>query len=301
MTQTKTQPLPLRPLQSFFRLLSCIRLDEVIVLQGPPLMGALFSITNISTMGVHTISALLVGNLCLVAYVFVFNDWAGIEGDLKDPNRASRTFVANGFSRTAVGYLALCLLALSLLAFCWIGAIPFALGLTIAGLGTLYSAPSVHWKGMPLVNSVLHIVGGTLHFLLGYMTFAGINPRGVWVGSFFGMVFAAGHLTQEARDFDGDMLNSIRTNAVAFGKSRTFVIGFTLFTAAYTQLAMLAVFGFVPFLLVFAATLYPFHFLASLRTFKAGLTFEGIRQLQLCYRLIYAIIGLLMIATVTKW
>lgn len=297
---TRTLALPLRPLQSLFRLLSCIRLDEVFVLQGAPLIGALFSLTAFTAGDAFRLAALMAGNLCLVAYIFVLNDWAGIEGDLKDPNRAARTFVAKGLSRAAVGYLALALLALSLLIFAMIGTAPFVLGLAIAGLGTLYSAPGFHWKGSPLLNSALHFGGGTLHFLLGCATFAALDAQSVGVGSFFGLAFTAGHFTHEARDHDGDKLNNIRTNAVAFGKTRAFLMGLAFFTAAYALLGMLAVFGLVPFVLVFAAALYPFHLFASWRAFRAGLTFASFRRLQWCYRVIYAIIGLLMIATFTK-
>jgi 4-hydroxybenzoate polyprenyltransferase len=301
MTQSKTSAFRLRPLQSPFRVLSCIRLDEVLVLQGSPLMGALFSITTFATDHWFTLAALIAGNLCLVAYVFVLNDWAGIDGDLKDPNRAARTFVAKGVGRTAMGYLALCLLALSLLIFGMIGTMPLVLGLVIAGLGALYSAPGFHWKGMPLASSALHIGGGALHFLLGYAAFAVIDAGSVAISSFFGLVFAAGHFTHEARDYDGDKINGIRTNAVAFGKTRVFLMGLALFTAAYALLATLAVLGFVPFLLIFAAALYPFHLIASLRALGAGLTFEGFRQLQWRYRALYATIGLLMIAGVMDW
>jgi 4-hydroxybenzoate polyprenyltransferase len=227
MTQTRAETLisirP-RPLRSLFRLLSSIRFDEVCALQGAPLIGASLSVGVLSTGHVLAIALVVAGNVCLVAHIFLFNDWSGIDGDLRDPNRAARTFSAKGASRTEVGYLAISLLAASLLLFGLIGWTSLFLALAIAGLGGLYSAPAFHWKGKPLLSSMLHFGGGALHFLLGYTTFAAVDARGLAISCFFGLVFTAGHFTHEARDREGDLLNGIRTNAVAFGKKRSLCI-----------------------------------------------------------------------------
>jgi 4-hydroxybenzoate polyprenyltransferase len=298
-----TNEMPVLSLPQPARLLSrklfCIRFDEVFLLQGPPVMGAIFSFAGL-TMG-HSLlaaAAAVVGSICLVAHVFVLNDWAGIDGDLRDPNRATWVFTAKGVSRTEMAQLAVTLLAVSLMLFAFVSATAFVLALAIAGLSALYSAPMFHMKGLPILNSILHLVGGTLHFLLGYATFSTIGGRGFAIACFFGLVFAAGHLTHEARDRDGDLLNRIQTNAVAFGKMQSFVAGFVLFTAAYALLIALAAFGAVPRALFVAAALYPLHFYASVRTLRAGLTFESLSRLQTCYRLLYAVIGIMMLVTV---
>ena len=40
------------------------------------------------------------------------------------------------------------------------------------------------------------------------------------------------------------------------------------------------------------------HLYASLRAERAGLAFESLTQLQKCYRTLYAVIGIMMVATV---
>src|SRR5262249_32269009 len=140
---------------------------------------------------------------------------------------------------------------------------------------------------------VLHFIGGSLHFLLGYATFTAVDTRGVAISIFFALVFTAGHLMQETRDFEGDQRNGIRTNAVVFGKERTFLAGFVLFTAAYGLLSAFAAFGIVPRVLMLAAALYPLHLWASWRALHAGLSFESLRWLRRCYRLLYAVIGIM--------
>jgi len=267
------------------------------VLQGAPLIGAMFSIGALTLHNALVLAAFIAGSLSLVAHVFVLNDWSGIHGDLRDPARAGRTFIAKGVSRTALGYLAIALLALALSLFSLVGAATSAIAIAIAGASALYSAPAFHMKGRPVLGSALHLVGGILHFLLGYAAFSAIDERGVVIGCFFGLAFTAGHLTHEARGYEGDFLNGIRTNAVAFGKTQSFIAGLVLFTAAYALLAMLAVFGVVPRVLVLAAMLYPLHLRMSLRALHIGLTFDSLCRLQRCYRLLYAVIGATMIMT----
>jgi 4-hydroxybenzoate polyprenyltransferase len=277
------------------RLLSSVRFDEVVVLQGAPLAGAMFSIGSLGPHSVLVLAALLTGSLALVAHVFVLNDWSGIHGDLRDPARAGRTFVQKGVSRTELGYLAIALLALALSLFGLVGVATLAIGLLIAGASALYSMPAFHLKGIPVASSALHLVGGILHFLLGYTAFAAVDERGVLIGSFFALVFTAGHLTHEARGYEGDSLNGIRTNAVAFGKTRSFVAGLALFTAAYGVLAALAAHGIVPRVLLLAAVLYPVHLWMSLRALRTGLTLRSLSRLQACYRALFAIIGVAMV------
>ena len=134
--------------------------------------------------------------------------------------------------------------------------------------------------------------------MLGYATFAALDARSIAIGSFFGLVFAAGHCTHEARDCEADLVNGIRTKAVAFGKTQSFVVGLSLFTVAYGLLVALALSGAVPRFLALGAALYPVHLYASLRATRAGLTYESLSHLQRCYRLLYAVIGVAMVVSV---
>jgi 4-hydroxybenzoate polyprenyltransferase len=245
-----------------------------------------------------TVTTLIAGNLCLVAHVFVLNDWSGIDGDIKDPDRARRTFAARGLTRSEVGYVAVALLAISLLLFGSINMNALLVAITISGLSALYSSPTLHLKGVSLFNSALHFVGGCMHFLLGYAAFGAINTQGLVVSCFFGLVFTAGHFTHEARDYDVDLLNGIRTNAVAFGKTESFVAGLVLFISAYAFVVALAALGYVPFALVLAAAFIPVHQLASRRAMLAGLTSESLHRLQRTYRALFATIGITMIVMV---
>ena len=280
------------------QLLSCIRFDEVFVLQGTPLLGALCSIGRLNDQKGVAILVLLASSSCLVSHVFVLNDWSGASGDLRDPNRAARVFVNTGIDRTEICYLWMALLALSLLLLIPFGFRTLVIVLAIAGVSALYSAPAIHVKGIPLLSSALHLIGGILHFLLGYSLFSAVDARGLKIGCFFALIFAAGHLTHEARDRDGDMLNGIKTNAVTFGKEWSFTAGLAFFTIAIGLLILLAVDRTVPRPLVLVAAFYPLHLYWSLQTLHAGLNFDNIWRLQVRYRVLFAIIGVIMALTV---
>src|SRR5258706_11488854 len=152
----------------------------------------------------------------------MLNDWSGLTTDLADPNKAGPVFTARGGGRREMVGVTAGFLVLSLLLFSRLGPVTLGLSLAIAALSALYSLPRFNWKGRPLLNSLAHLAGGILHFLLGYSIGNAIDRRGVAIATFFGLIFAAGHLTQEIRDHQGDAINGIRTNAVVFGQRRTF-------------------------------------------------------------------------------
>jgi 4-hydroxybenzoate polyprenyltransferase len=266
----------------------------VLVLQGAPFLGALFSVGKVTSSSTVDVLMLVFGNCLLVSHVFVLNDWSGMSADLQDPNRASSVFVRRGVGRTEVGRLWIILLAFALPLFAMLGFEPLIIALSISIASALYSAPVSHVKGIPLLNSLLHLLGGILHFLLGYSVFHPVDGRGIVIGCFFGLTFMAGHLTHEARDREGDLVNGIRTNAVTFGAFGNFAAGLALFTIADVLLLILAYRGVVPRVLTLVAAFYPFHLYWSLRVLHKGLSFESIRQLQLRYRVLYAVIGLTM-------
>src|SRR5215218_3502138 len=247
------------PKASAVRYLSCLRLQEILVLQGSPLLGAAFAIRHPTAANVGPLAILAVANVLLVAHIFMLNDWSGLTTDLTDPNKTAGVFTARGVGRKEIGGLAAVLLALSLFLFSRLGPSTFWLSLAIAALSALYSLPWFNWKGRPLLNSAAHLAGGVLHFLLGYSLGNAIDRRGLAIATFFALTFAAGHLTQEVRDHQGDVLNAIRTNAVIFGPRRTFAASLALFTLAHILLLLLALQGILPHSLAALVALYPVH------------------------------------------
>ncbi len=276
------------------RTLSLIRWDDTILLQGSPFLGALASLPACTAKTIGALIVLMAGSTLLVAHVFLLNDWIGVSADRRDPNRAATMDRAERGSPAGRGALCLTLLAASLLLLSALHLQSSLLAVAIAALSALYSGPVLHGKGIPVVSTILHLLGAALHFLLGYSLFAPIDARSVAIATFFSLAFAAGHLTQEARDRDVDLRNGITTNAVAFGKVPSFAAGLVLFGLADVTLVGLALGGAVPRVLALAAALYPLHLHWGLRAIRAGLDFESFRQLQIRYRGRYALTGLAM-------
>lgn len=281
---------------SALRYLSCLRPQDILVLQGSPLLGAAFAIRHPGVQDIAPLATLIAANVLLVSHIFMLNDWSGLTADLADANKAARVFTARGVGRREMGVLTAGLLVLSLLLFSRLGPVTLGLSLAIATLSALYSLPRFSWKGRPLLNSMAHLAGGVLHFLLGYSLGHTIDNRGLAIATFFALIFAAGHLTQETRDYQGDAVNGIRTNAVSFGPRRTFAASLVVFTIAHVLLLLLALQRILPLPLAALVALYPVQLYWSLKTLGEGLTYASVSRLQARYRVLYAVIGLAMVA-----
>lgn len=293
----QTSAIPARAAStSAARYLSARRLQEILVLQGTPLLGAAFALRQAEAQLIAPLAILMIGNACLVAHIFVLNDWSNMAADLADDNKAADVFTARGVGRREVGALAAALLLGSVLLFGFLGPAPLGLALGIAALSALYSLPYFNWKGRPFLNSAAHLAGGVLHFLLGYSLGHAIDAQGAVLGTYFAVTFAAGHLTQELRDYDGDRRNAIRTNAVVFGRRRTFAASVALFTLSYVLLLLLALQGTFPRALAALAPLCLVHLRWSRQVVAEGYSYASICRLQMRYRALYAVVGAAMLA-----
>ena len=268
----------------------------MLVLQASPILGCFLGGFSLKPSGMIRMGILLIGSLALTAHVFVFNDWAGHSSDIRDPRRSTRVFARRGISRRQIACVATALLIFANVAFAAVGRPAVLLGASIAALSVLYSSSPRFGKSMPIVASINHLLGGALHFLLGYTLYRPLDARGLMISLFFGLVFGAGHLNQEVRDYEGDLLNGIRTSAVVFGRRRAFLASLFMFTAAYAILAGLAALGILPRLLLWSIVLWPLHVAWSLRALRRGLGFETALWMQRRYRLLFALIGLAMLA-----
>jgi 4-hydroxybenzoate polyprenyltransferase len=269
---------------------------EILALQASPILGILLGGCSLGRGGVIRPGLLILGSLALTAHVFVLNDWAGHVGDSRDPRRVTLVFDSKGINRRHVARVALALLIFANVAFAVIGRRAVLLGAAIATLSLLYSCSPSFGKTTPIAASINHLLGGTLHFLLGYSLCHAFDARGVLISLFFGFVFAAGHLNQEVRDYEVDLLNEIRTSAVVFGCRRAFLASLFFFTVAYAILFSLAATGILPRLLLWSVGAWLLQVLWSLQALRRGLGFETALWMQRRYRLLFALIGIAMLA-----
>lgn len=279
--------------------LSCIRFTEVLLLQATPFMGLVIGTGAFTLSWGFTALHLILASMSLIAYVFCLNDLAGLASDLNDPHKAGRTFSAKGITTDGMVWLAVLFGLISLVLLSFLSLPALALGCVLIALGLLYSFPNGGAKGVPLLSSGFHVVGGITHFLLGYGAVTQLDARGVLLGLYFGLVFAAGHLNQEVRDYESDQRNRILTNAVRFGKRHAFVAGFLLFTASYGVLGALATARVLPPVLVWVLMLYPVHAVLFWTSYRGDLSHEAVLRHQRQYRVLHVVIGIVLIAAWT--
>lgn len=268
---------------------------EVLALQASPILGIFLGGFSFERTGVIRPGLLLLGSLALTAHVFVLNDWAGHRTDFHDPRRATLVFAHWGISSRTMARVAIALLILANVAFAVVGSTATLVGAGIAALSLLYSCAPRFGKSTPIVASVNHLIGGALHFLLGYTLLRAVDAHGLLISLFFGLVFSGGHLNQEVRDYAADLHNGIHTSAVVFGCRRTFIASLCTFTAAYALLAGLAALGILPRLLMWSTGVWALHVAWSLQALRRGLGFETALWMQQRYRLLFAFIGLALL------
>lgn len=273
------------------------RAPEVLILQASPALGLLFGTSRYDSAALTRAALLLVGSTALTAHVFVFNDWAGRRSDLNDERRAPDVFAACGITGRQVATLAVALLVAATLTFAFVGSSAVIFGGAIAALSALYSGSASWGKGRAIIASLLHFVGGSLHFLVGYTVDGTVGGGALALAVFFGLVFAAGHLNQEVRDYDADLRNRIRTTAVVYGARAAFVASLTLFSASYVLVAALALQSILAPTLVWAAALWPCHLACSCWAARGGLRSETAIWMQQRYRFSFALLGLAMMLT----
>ena len=271
------------------------RAPEVLALQASPILGCFIGGFRFESSNVIRLGSLLFGSLALTAHVFVINDWAGHSSDVRSPHRAEHVFARRGIGVHQVARVAIALLIIANVAFTAVSNSAVLLGAGIASLSLMYSCSPSLGKNTPIAASFNHLLGGALHFLLGYTLSSPLDKRGLVISVFCGLVFAAGHLNQEVRDYEGDLVTRTRTSAVVFGRRRAFLASLTIFTAAYALLAGLAALGILPRLLIWSTLFWLLHVAWSLLALRRGLGFETALWMQRRYRVLFAFIGFAML------
>jgi len=270
----------------------------VLVLQGAPVMGCVLGIGTLTTHNAILGAVFILANFLLVAHIWSLNDWADGRADANDENKPSRAFTHKGVSPLAMLALSLGLLIVSLVIFAMLKAETFWIAVCLVLLGFLYSFPGLHLKSVAPFSSLPHLAGGFLHFLLGYSLFTSLDTNALRIAVAFALVFTAGHGIQEVQDHDADRHARLRTNAVVFGKRTVFWAALGTFLFAYGTLWHLSAVGILPLRLgIPALVMAVIHLACARQALKGGLSFQSVRQYRARYRVLFALLGVLVIST----
>ena len=268
-----------------------IRFSEVIVMQGPPLMGAVFSVAKPQYAMIPPLAIFMSASFFLVAHIWSLNDWSDYWEDRTAARRHSLAR-SSEVTRTDLLRFSIGSLVASLAFFCFLPWKTLIIAGAIAALGFIYSFPGIRVKGLAGLSSLSHFIGGILHFLLGYSLFGDLDWRAFLISIFFALVFMAGHATQEVQDYETDRASGVRTNAVAFGQRAVFLAAFICFAMAFLYLGCLAATGIVPARLGFSALVFPLQAAWTFHVLHSGLAREKLMWLRSRYRMAFGLIGL---------
>ena len=214
------------------------RVPELLVWMGIPLLGA-FSTGESISFGRFVIFVLAL--TAAMAHVLLVNDWGGLRRDPLEVKRYRHVADGSALADTLRSGAVLTLLAALL---CGLYLLPLRVLLVMACLGisisVLYSHPAIHLKEHLVASKLLHLTGGTLQFLGGYLVFSGHLSRGVSIGLFFGWIITAGHFVHECIDAEGDQAHDVQTWATRWGVRHCAIVGLLMFACAHVYLLILA-------------------------------------------------------------
>lgn len=269
-----------------------LRLKEILLIGGVTFIGL---ISNTHSFDLHIFSlwiAAMLCSYCLLGYAFLSNDWSGFEYDKNDPNKKNRPLIKGEISLSEIKFLCIILLIASLIFAALLSYLTLIIAAAIALLNYLYSGNKVLLKSVPVASSLLHGLGATLGFLIGYTFQGNVSQEGILFGIYFGIIYAAGHLNHEISDSESDKKSSIITNASILGKRKAFITSFILFSFSFIYIFFLSLKDLLPSALIFgivpAFLSYTYFFY---KTFKTKLDYKSMIIFRKKYRIIFLLWG----------
>lgn len=205
------------------------RIKEFPVWLGIPYLGVF------TTQAPISIQRLMIFTLAIslaIIHLLLLNDWGGYR---RNKHEFERFKVIN--QPLLLKWLAYCSIASFLLSLA-LGAlllnIKLLLILSFCGgiLSYLYSNPIFHMKENLIGSKLIHIAGGLLQFLLGYLVFSHDIQRAMLIGLYFSLLFTAGHFIHECIDINEDSKGCLNTFAGRFDYKASFYVSMALFATA---------------------------------------------------------------------
>ncbi|MEO6062350.1 MAG: prenyltransferase [Thermoflexales bacterium] len=201
----------------------------------------------------------LVANLLVVGFAFMYNDVEDAPDDALDAKKAVRNPISAGLISPRTGKLACLAVAIAVVAgYATLGLMPFLLGTLSLALAFLYSWRFARLKAIPVADLISHSLSlAGLQFLCAYFVYDQGRPYS-WL--FFltaVMISVYGELNNELRDAEVDKKAGIRHTADLIGPVWTKRL---MKLCAVTGVAFLVVYfvlGLIPWALLICVALVP--------------------------------------------
>lgn len=275
-----------------------LRLGESVLLQGTPFFGIVFGLDN-WLHHYELVLMTLAGSFLITNGIFILNDITDLKHDTFATHKEGRISYLTEFGIKKLTLIVLfnCSAGLILIFMANLESALYATGIMLAGLA--YSLGPFRSKEIPIASSLTHLIGGVLHFLVGFSLGDSPIVNGILIGIFFGGIFMAGHFIQEIRDYETDIASGITTNAVYFGRQKTFYTSLILFLFFPIYAALLTYIGIPPTSLKMALLSIPVVLLSARLPLRDGLSRSSIMKFQKAYRITFAALGAYWVAVLT--
>ena len=281
-----------------------LRVKEILLIGGVTFIGLVFSTTIYDQNTVLRWFLIMLSSYTLLGHSFASNDWSGYKYDKNDINKKARPLIKGELSLAEIKVLCISLLIVSLTLAAIVSYISFLMVIGIVILNYLYSGEKVFLKSVPVVSTMIHGVGASLGFLLGYGYMGYLDFTGVSFAVYFGIIYAAGHLNHEISDLDSDKLSGIPTNADLLGKKKAYILSFVLFSFSFVYIILLSVSHVLPQTIIVGVMIaYPVYSYYFWRTLYSPLSYESMINFRQKYRFIFLFWGIFLTLSIiaNKW
>lgn len=272
---------------------------DAAVFMAPPLAGLLLAWKHnpVSNFSVPELCLYLAAIYLMAIHVFIINDLTDGSQERQRLKKNNKETIKDCLSYKQRTIYCIITAALALFSLMLFSLIAFLIGLMLLLLSMMYNTPwiGIHGKGTPVISSLLHILGGALAFLLGFVYFDVVDWRAIITGITFGTFLAAGHLVQEAQDRISDHKNGVKTLTVWLGKKSGFISALLLFVLSHALIQYLIKIKYLPSLTCLNIIVLLLVFLLGVICFLNKLDSKYIKLFRMSYRVIYFLFGLIIL------
>ncbi|MHC4663897.1 MAG: UbiA family prenyltransferase [Planctomycetota bacterium] len=268
------------------------RIGEVVLMVGFQAIGLVAALPDLSRKSIITSTVFLLCGFALFLSIYIYNTWGGMIREAAAGVASYDRKLLNFLNMVSFLLLLASIAGFALVFETW----TLIFAVAIYFLWLLYSHPLIHLKAVAGAGTGIHIVAGTLHYILGYSAFKTPGPEAILGGLFFALLFAGGHAVHELKDMERDKKTGFRTGAIVLGAKKIHTLGFLFFSLATgllvisLQLNLLPEKLYAPFLLP-----YPAAAVAFAITIRHELNEKTARRYRLVYRIAYFLAGVAFI------
>ncbi len=274
-----------------------IRIIEILLFSGMTVLGSLFGMKSITANSILFLTLSYAATIVYFIHLYLLNDWADFEDDKLDPTKQHRISQHMGKSQTLIYSIISGLVFLSLTIYLgnWI----IIVGVVLLIASFVYSFPGIRLKAVPIASYPVHIVFATGYFLIGYLVFNNSIAIIALFSLFFSLVYIAGEINQELRDFEYDTRTKVMTTPHFIGKKVSFFMENTFFLISIAPICILAEMNIIirPIFFLYLFMVIVYNIYSYFRAYKNDFSRETFFHFKKIYHFLYFLFGIILVVS----